>query len=234
MSEAETDAFQFLTVQIRDLERRYAAVAPAKAAIFAFACTDTSAASRGLVHADATIRRALQAIASLHHGKISDVSAVLDSIGVLYEYYLTQEAAVATKIADPAHMLAAMARVAEITPDFDDALRTIARAVLLQQEVAPRWLASLPPAAIMLICLIWMIFIIAPVAKLKLPPEWQELLTNEPGYIAIGALFVAAVTSYHRRSSRCCGNTTSGCGSGVHPSAPNSGRRGIVCSRRAS
>ena len=199
MSQAETDPFQFLAVQLRDLERRYAAIAPAKAAIFGFACTDTSAASRGLVHADATIRHAVQAIARLPNGKISGVSAVLDSIGVLYEYYLTQEAAVATQIADPAHVVAAMARVAEIAPDADDAFRTIARAVFLHQEVARRWFVGLSPAAIMLISLIWVILTVAPVAELKLPPEWQELLTNEPGYIALGALLVGAITGYYRR-----------------------------------
>jgi hypothetical protein len=175
MSEAETDGFQFLTLQIRDLERRYAAISPAKAAIFAFACTDTSAASRGLVHADVTIRHTLQAIARLHNDKISDVSAVLDSIGILYEYYLTQEAAVATQIADPAHMVAAMARVAQIAPDVDNALRVIACAASLHQEVARRWFVGLPPAAIIVICLIWVIFTVVPVAELKLPPEWQEL-----------------------------------------------------------
>lgn len=199
MSEAETDAFQLLTVQLRELERRCAAIAPAKAAIFAFARTDSSAASRGLVHADATIRSAMQAIARLPSGKISGVSAVLDSIGVLYEYYLTQEAAVATQIADPARVVVAMARVAEIAPDADDALRTIAHAVFLHQEAARRWFVSLPPTAIMLICLIWVILTVAPVAELKLPPEWQELLTNEPGYIALGALLVGAITGYYRR-----------------------------------
>jgi hypothetical protein len=69
MSEAETDAFQLLTTQIRDLERRCIAVASAKATIFAFASTDASPATRGLVHADVTIRDALQPVAQLRPGK---------------------------------------------------------------------------------------------------------------------------------------------------------------------
>jgi hypothetical protein len=93
MSMADTDVFRVLTTQIRDLERRCVAVAPAKAAIFAFAGTDTSAASRGLVQADATIRSSLDAIGRVHSGKVTHVPMVLDSIGVLYEWYLTQEAA---------------------------------------------------------------------------------------------------------------------------------------------
>ena len=153
MSMADTDVSQVLTTQIRDLERRYVAVAPAKAAIFAFACADTSAASRGLVQADATIRSALDTIERLHSGKVNHVPMVLDSIGVLYEWYLTQEAAVATQIANPAHIADAMARVAIIAPDVDDALHVMARALHLHQQVTPRWFVSLPSAALLLVCL---------------------------------------------------------------------------------
>jgi len=110
--------------------------------MFAFACRDTSAEARGLVHADTTVRHALNAIRRMRPEKVSHVSAVIDSIGVLYEYYLTWEAAVATQIADPSHLVAALAEAAIIAPDVDDALRVIAHSIYLHQEVAHRWFVS--------------------------------------------------------------------------------------------
>jgi hypothetical protein len=199
MNEAQTDAFQSLNAQLRDLERRYLAVAPAKAAMFAFACTDTSAASRGLVHADATVRDALNAIRRMHPEKVSHVPAVIDSIGVLYEYYLTWEAAVATQIADPTHLAAALAEAAIIAPDVDDALRAITHSLHLHQDVAHRWFVSLPPATILLVCLIYVVFIVAPIAELKLPPELQALLTNEASYVALAITIAGAVIERNRR-----------------------------------
>jgi hypothetical protein len=199
MSEAETDAFQLLTAQIRGLERRHIAVAPAKAAIFAFASTDASPASRGLVHADATIRDALHAIAQLRPGKVSHAPSVLDSIGVLYEYYLTWEAAVATQIVDPTRLATAMAEIAVIAPNVDDALRALARAVHLHQEVARRWFVRVPPATLLLVCLIYVIFIAAPITELKLPPEIQNLLTSETGYIALAITIASMVIQHDHR-----------------------------------
>ncbi len=200
MSMADSDVFRVLTTQIRDLERRCVAVAPAKAAIFAFARTDTSAASRGLVQADATIRSGLDSIGRVHSGKVTHVPMVLDSIGVLYEWYLTQEAAVATQIANPSDITEAMARVAIIAPDVDGALNVIARALYLHQPVTRRWFVSPRPAALLLICLIYLVCIAAPVAELELPPELQGLLTNEVGYIALAITVASMVTDHNRRS----------------------------------
>jgi hypothetical protein len=195
MNEAETDALQVLTAQIREFERRYFAVAPAKAAIFAFACADASTASRGLVHADATIRDALHAIARLRPGKVSHVPTVLDSIGVLYEHYLAWEAAVATQIVDPARVAAAVAKVAIIAPDFHDALRVLDE----HQEVTRRWFVSLPPTTLLLVCLIYLIFIAAPIAEVKLSSEVQALMTNETGYIALAITIAGTVIEHNRR-----------------------------------
>jgi hypothetical protein len=108
--------------------------------------------------------------------------------------------AVATQIANPAHIAEAMARVAIIAPDVDDALNVIARALYLHQPVTRRWFVSPPSAALLLICLIYLVCIAAPVAELELPTELQGLLTNEVSYIALAITLASMVIDHNRRS----------------------------------
>jgi hypothetical protein len=92
-----------------------------------------------------------------------------------------------------------MAEIAVIAPDVDDALRVLARAVYLHQEFARGWFVGLPPATLLLACVIYVIFIAAPIAELKLPLEIQNLLTSETGYIALASTIASMVIQHNLR-----------------------------------
>jgi hypothetical protein len=66
-------------------------------------------------------------------------------------------------------------------------------------QVARKGFAGLKPITLIAVVLVILMFAGAPVAELKLPPEAQELLTNEPGYIALAVVIVGAIIKNGKR-----------------------------------
>ncbi len=59
--------------------------------------------------------------------------------------------------------------------------------------------AGLIPLYVIAIVLVILLRTAAPVAELKLPPELQALLANEPGYIALAILIAGTIIKYGKR-----------------------------------
>lgn len=70
----------------------------------------------------------------------------------------------------------------------------------LTKQAARKGFAGLSPIQILLVVLVVLICTGAPVAELHLPPELQELTSNEPGYIALAIVITGAIVKGNRKS----------------------------------